>query len=63
MKPELSLIRARHDLTAQEIDALEDCLYAFNAERSGRHDAAPLGFVAEIDGSLIAIADAVLAQI
>lgn len=53
MTPE-PLIQARHVLTPQQIDALEDRLYAVNAQRSGHDDAAPLGFVAEVDGEWIA---------
>src|SRR5689334_16450571 len=50
-------ISARHDLTAVEIDGLEDRLYAFNAARTGYRDGLGLGFVAEApDGILGAVA-------
>jgi N-acetylglutamate synthase-like GNAT family acetyltransferase len=45
-------IAPRHDLTPQEIDALEDRLYAHNAAATGFHDGAGLAFVAERDGEL-----------
>jgi len=46
-------IFARRDLSPAEIDAIEDRLYAYNARRVGRDDAAPLGFVAEEQGQLL----------
>ena len=46
-------VRARHDLTPDEIDGLEERLYEFNAARTGHRDAAQLSFVAEIDGELV----------
>jgi N-acetylglutamate synthase-like GNAT family acetyltransferase len=46
-------ITARHDLTPDEIDALEARLYAFNAERTGHRDGAQIAFVVEEDGALI----------
>ena len=46
-------IRPRHDLDPGEIDALEDRLYEVNSGRTGFHDAAGLGFVAEDGGELI----------
>jgi ribosomal protein S18 acetylase RimI-like enzyme len=46
-------VRARHDLSPGEIDALEEHLYAFNAERTGYADGAGLGFVAEAGGELL----------
>jgi ribosomal protein S18 acetylase RimI-like enzyme len=49
-------IQPRHDLTAQQIHALEDRLYAFNAARTGHHDAAPLAFTAEVRGELVGAA-------
>jgi len=38
-------------LSPDQIDALEDRFYAFNAGRTGHRDYAQLAFVAEIDGS------------
>lgn len=38
-------IEPRHDLSANEIDAIEDRLYAFNSAATGRHDGEGLGFV------------------
>jgi len=49
-------VRARHNLTPDQIDELEDRLYAFNTSRIGRADAAQLSFVAEHDGELIGAA-------
>lgn len=46
-------IRARHQLPAAEIEALEDELYAFNAARTGRSDGQGLAFVAELAGGRI----------
>jgi len=46
-------IKARHDLTPDEIDRLEDRLYQVNASRTGYRDASLLGFVAEARGELI----------
>jgi ribosomal protein S18 acetylase RimI-like enzyme len=46
-------VRARHDLSPGETDALEEHLYAFNAECTGYADAAGLGFVAEAGGELL----------
>src|SRR5438093_7738343 len=46
-------IRPRHDLSPGEIDALEDRLYRFNAERTGFSDGEGLCFVAENAGQLI----------
>jgi ribosomal protein S18 acetylase RimI-like enzyme len=37
-------LRARHDFTADEIDQLEDHLYAHNAAASGHRDGLGLGF-------------------
>jgi len=48
------LIRARHDLTPDEIDALEDRLYAFNAEQTGFADGRSLAFTAEEGGEQVA---------
>jgi N-acetylglutamate synthase-like GNAT family acetyltransferase len=46
-------IRARHDFTGDEIDALEDRLAEFNQTRMDRGDAARIGFAAESDGELV----------
>jgi len=56
MGPKPFDIQDRHDLTAEQIDALEDRLYAFNAAQTGYHDAAPLAFVAEVEGEPIGAA-------
>lgn len=53
MESEQIEVTARHDLTPEQIDGLEDRLYEFNAARSGYRDAAPLGFAAELRGELI----------
>ncbi|HEY1930354.1 MAG TPA: GNAT family N-acetyltransferase [Caulobacteraceae bacterium] len=44
---------ARHDLTPDEIDRLENELYAYNAERTGFRDGRGLGFVIERDGARV----------
>jgi N-acetylglutamate synthase-like GNAT family acetyltransferase len=49
-------IKARHDLTPDELGRLEDRLYEINARRTGYEDAALLGFVAEAEGELVAAA-------
>ena len=46
-------ITARHDLTPDEVDALEDRLYAFNAERTGHRDGAQIAFVVQEAGALV----------
>lgn len=56
MTPRAAEIQSRHDLALEQVEALEDRLYAFNAGRSGHDDAAPLAFVAEVDGTLIGAA-------
>jgi GNAT superfamily N-acetyltransferase len=38
-------IEAKHDLTANEINAIEDRLYDHNSHATGRHDGRGLGFV------------------
>ena len=38
-------IDARHDLTPDEIDAIEERLYDHNSARTGRHDARAIGFI------------------
>ena len=50
-------IQPRHDLTPDEIDAVEDRLCDYNSRAIGRHDARGLGFVLHgEDGALIAAA-------
>jgi hypothetical protein len=46
-------IKARHDLTPDEVDGLEDRLYESNASRTGYEDATLLGFFAEMQGELV----------
>jgi len=46
-------IKARHDLTPDELDRLEDRLYETNVSRTGHENAALLGFVAEAVGELV----------
>lgn len=48
-----ALITPRHDLSPDEIDALEDHIYEHNSTRTGHYDAKPLSFVAELNGKLI----------
>jgi ribosomal protein S18 acetylase RimI-like enzyme len=38
-------LEARHDLTPNEVDAIEDRLYEHNSHATGRHDGQGLGFV------------------
>jgi GNAT superfamily N-acetyltransferase len=38
-------IEPRHDLSPNEVDAIEDRLYDFNSSATGRHDGEGLGFV------------------
>jgi ribosomal protein S18 acetylase RimI-like enzyme len=38
-------LQTRHDLTPDEIDAIEDRLYEHNSHATGRHDGEALGFV------------------
>lgn len=40
-------LRATDDLTAAQVDALEDRLYAYNAQATDRDDAHGIGFVVE----------------
>ena len=49
-------ITPRHDLSADEIDALETYLYEFNREATGHHDGEGLAFVCEEDGELVGAA-------
>lgn len=53
MTPEPPTIRAQHDLTPRQLEDLEDRLYAFNADRTGYHDAAQLAFLAQAERELI----------
>ena len=46
-------ISARHDLSADEVEGLEERLYEFNAARTGYHDGASLAFIAEAEGELV----------
>jgi len=46
-------LRARHDLSPQEIDDLEERIYAFNACRTGHRDAAQFGFLLEDGPELV----------
>jgi ribosomal protein S18 acetylase RimI-like enzyme len=38
-------LETRHDLTPNEVDAIEDRLYEHNSHATGRHDGEGLGFV------------------
>jgi GNAT superfamily N-acetyltransferase len=50
-------IEPRHDFSANEIDAIEDHLYAYNSRATGRDDARGLGFVIrDAAGQVIAAA-------
>jgi N-acetylglutamate synthase-like GNAT family acetyltransferase len=49
-------ITARHDLSADEVEWLEDRLYEFNAARTGLHDGAGLAFIAEAGGETVGAA-------
>lgn len=46
------VIRSADDLTPDQIDAIEDRLYAVNAARTGHDDGRPLAFIAEHLGGL-----------
>jgi len=49
-------IEPRHDLSPDEIDAIEDRLYDHNSDATGHHDARGLGFVIRNDvGELIGV--------
>jgi ribosomal protein S18 acetylase RimI-like enzyme len=43
-------LEARHDLTPDEVDAIEDRLYEHNRHATRRHDGQGLGFVIRDDG-------------
>ena len=50
-------LETRHDLTPNEVDAIEDRLYEHNSHATGRHDGQGLGFVIRDDaGQLIGAA-------
>ena len=49
-------IEARHGLSPDQIEAIEDRLYDFNARRTGRGDGAALAFLAEIGGEMVGAA-------
>jgi ribosomal protein S18 acetylase RimI-like enzyme len=42
-------LKARHDLTPDEVDAIEGRLYEHNSHATGRHDGKGLGFVIRDD--------------
>jgi ribosomal protein S18 acetylase RimI-like enzyme len=46
-------LEARHDLTPNEVDAIEDRLYEHNREATGRHDGQGLGFVIRDDAGQV----------
>jgi ribosomal protein S18 acetylase RimI-like enzyme len=50
-------LKARHDLTPDEVDAIEGRLYEHNSHATGRHDGKGLGFVIRDDaGQMIGAA-------
>lgn len=50
-------IKTRHDLSAREIEAIEDHLYTFNQHSTGRDDARGIGYVLQDEnGRLIGAA-------
>jgi ribosomal protein S18 acetylase RimI-like enzyme len=50
-------IEPRHDLSADEVDAIEDRLYDHNSRATGRHDGERLGFVIRDEaGRMIGVA-------
>jgi len=50
-------IDARHDLTPDEIDAVEERLYEYNSAQTGRRDARGIGFVVRDEaGKTVAVA-------
>ena len=50
-------IEAKHDLTPNEIGAIEDRLYNYNSDITGRHDGRGLGFAIRGDvGQMIGVA-------
>lgn len=46
-------LEERHDLSPSEIDHLEELIYEHNASRTGRNDAAQLGFVLKSGDELV----------
>lgn len=46
-------LEERHDLTAAEIDHLEEQIYAYNASRTGKDDAQGLGIVLKSSDELV----------
>jgi ribosomal protein S18 acetylase RimI-like enzyme len=49
-------IESRHDLSPNELDAIEDRLYEHNSDATGRHDGQGLGFVIRDEaGQLIGV--------
>jgi len=50
-------IQPRHDLTPNEIDAIEDRIYDHNCHATGRHDGQGLGFVIRDEvGQIVGVA-------
>ena len=50
-------IEPRHDLSPNEVDAIEDRLYDHNSHATGRHDGQGLGFVIRDEaGQMIGVA-------
>ena len=50
-------IEPRHDLSPNELDAIEDRLYDHNSSATGRHDGRGLGFVIRDDaGQMVGVA-------
>ena len=56
-------IEARHDLSPDEIDAIEDRLYDHNSAATARRDAEGLGFVIRDDTGRIVAAAAAMSLI
>jgi len=50
-------IEPRHDLSLDDIDAIEERLYEHNSHATGRHDGRGLGFVIRDDaGQMVGVA-------
>lgn len=50
-------LEARHDLTPNDVDAIEDRLYEHNSHATGRHDGQGLGFaIRDEAGQMIGVA-------
>ena len=45
-------IEPRHDLSPNEVDAIEDRLYEHNSDEPGRHDGQSMGFVIRDEGDI-----------